>query len=471
MFKSFSSLLLFLFLWAGIQASPTLQLLSSTGYQAKGFTATDGVRSIKYLGQYVYVSAGANIVYFKRDITTGQLTYLGYVVNDAGGCVLAIAQGKLYAAPFGSTAVAMRWYKIDSTGKPVKISQVTCLPTAQMETGPDEKDIYLKPQVMISGIAKCLTRYQLDSTGKPIQKEQVTGKGLGASSFGVNDPQLLFMTSDGKFFYTLSTGEKCVAIIERQPTGEIAYKGKIELQLYLNASLRTVFHEWGSVTVSPDGKYLYANLMAYSSADKNCLCIFKRDTVTGLTTFQDSIYGDEDPLANSKGSNYLFVPNGTGGYFTDCGRLGTFDRDTATGRLSNPNISDVGAQCTGATLDFKNGLLYIAGNGINVYRIDTGTVRDAAVEGAALLSGVKGAQLTLSQNPVIANGKIMARLSGDNRTGTLMVHDLAGRRVQSASMNNGCAWLDARGLANGLYFVNVKTANGKTFSTKMTIVK
>jgi hypothetical protein len=93
------------------------------------------------------------------------------------------------------------------------------------------------------------------------------------------------------------------------------------------------------------------------------------------------------------------------------------------------------------------------------------------VEGPAVRAGAKGLTLTLSQNPVTGNGKIMVLLSGDNGKEELTVRDITGRHMQGAIMNNGRASLDVSGLANGFYFVNVKTANGKTVSTKMALVK
>lgn len=328
-------------------------------------------------GNYLY-AGGNNISCFQRDLKTGKLTYLGEAadviksVNDAfpkgrkwgdkerKTCIIRLIGNRLYAIPQWGTALA--WYDIDDkTGKLTEKGLVECKPCFHAVVSPDQKDLYLLTNPYAKRSVKMtVSWYHLDADGKPVLAGEVEGKGLGGSDQTPHDG-LLQIAPDGKHLYVVSGADQAIACLERKPTGEIAHKSTTDLSKIGMAENNK--YAWTSLLLSPDGKWLYANLMKYSKPADQFIATFKRDPASGELTLQDSVSGDKNPLANRRGWQCVqFLPNGTGflGHY-DLGLL-AFTYDAATGRLENgAPIKETQGYKANVAYDLDNGLIYMGG--------------------------------------------------------------------------------------------------------------
>jgi hypothetical protein len=211
-----------------------------------------------------------------------------------------------------------------------------------------------------NAVKMTVTWYHLDTDGKPVLSGEVAGKGLGGSDQTPHDG-LLQITPDGKYLYAISGTDQAIACLERQPSGAIAYKSTTDLS-EIGTPGKTKY-AWASLLLSPDGKWLYANLMQYSKPPDQNVAIFKRDPDSGGLKLQEAIPGDKHLLANRRGWQCVqFLPNGTGflGHY-DLG-LYTFTYDAATGRLENPAlIKETQGYKANVAYDLANGFLYMGG--------------------------------------------------------------------------------------------------------------
>lgn len=328
-------------------------------------------------GNFIYVG-GNNISCFKRDVKTGQVAFLGEAadviksVNDAfpksrkwsdkerKTCIIKLVGNRLYAIPQWGTAMA--WYDIDEqTGKLTEKGLVECKPCFHAVVSPDQKDIYLltNPYARRS-VPMAVTWYHLDADGKPVQSGEVAGKGLGGSDQTPHDG-LLQISPDGKYLYAISGADQAIATLERKPSGAIEYKTTTDLSKIGTAESNK--YAWASLLLSPDGKWLYANLMKYSKPADQYIGIFKRNLESGELTLQEAVSGDKQVLANRRGWQCVqFLPNGTGflGHY-DLG-LWTFQYDAATGRLENPApIKETQGYKANVAYDLENGFIYMGG--------------------------------------------------------------------------------------------------------------
>lgn len=330
-------------------------------------------------GNYLYVG-GNNISCFQRDLKTGKVTFLGEVAetkqrlseafpkapklnNDRKTCIIKLVGNRLYAIPQAGTAMA--WYDIDEqTGKLTEKGLVECKPCFHAVVSPDQKDIYLLTNPYARSLKMTVTGYHLDADGKPVNSGDVAGKGIGYIDQSPHDGALQ-ISPDGKYLYAISGTDQSIACIERKPTGEIAYRSTADLSKIGMSDKpdKPNKYAWTSLLLSPDGKWLYANLMKYAKpADQN-IAIFKRNLESGELTLQEAITGEKNVLANRRGWQCVqFLPNGTGflGHY-DLG-LWTFTYDAATGRLENPAvIKETQGYKANVAYDLDNGFLYMGG--------------------------------------------------------------------------------------------------------------
>jgi hypothetical protein len=227
---------------------------------------------------------------------------------------------------------------------------------------PDQKDIYaLTNPYARRSVKTAVTWYHLDSEGKPVRSGRVIGKGLNGSDQTPHDG-VLQISADGKYLYAISGDEQAIACLERKPSGEITYKSTTDLAK-IGASDKPTKYPWASMFLSPDGKWLYANLWRYSKPVENHCVIFKRNLESGELTLQEDISGDKNVLANRRGWQCVqFLPNGTGflGHY-DLG-LWSFTYDAATGRLERPTeVKESQRYKANVAYDLDNGFLYMGG--------------------------------------------------------------------------------------------------------------
>jgi 6-phosphogluconolactonase (cycloisomerase 2 family) len=254
----------------------------------------------------------------------------------------------------------LAWHDIDAqTGRPARKGVVECPASRQMLLGPGGKDLYLKA---CRGKEDRVFWYRLEADGKPVKAGEVAGKGIGASKH--NDyPGILVIAPDAKHLYAVSAEDYAIARIERKPDGALAYGGAVDLGPIAKHDPGNALYLWTSLAISPDGKYVYASVRN-GKPTENFYGIFRRDPGTGDLAFQEKFSGEQDPLANLKGWNMVFAPNGLGGYLGSfAGALATFKYDAQTGRLTGPAVVKETRNngTSHLVLDAENGLLYVGG--------------------------------------------------------------------------------------------------------------
>ena len=339
--------------------------------------------STAFHGDFFYVGGEDGIVYFKRDLQTGKLNFIDQLSEfKCGGYTICCAGARMYAVTphDGYRRMSwhgLAWYEFDQAGKPSKQGLVECPASRQVVVGPDQKDLYLKA---CGGRGDKLFWYQIRADGKPVRAGEVTGKGIGPSSHGKH-PSILQMAPDAKNLYCVSGEDYAIACIQRKPDGEISYRGAAALDPVAKRDPDNDSYQWVSLGLSPDGKWLYAAIRNGKPAE-NFYGIFKRHPQTGDLSFQETIRGDKDPLANQPAWNMAFAPNGTEGFVGNwTGPLMTFQYDAQTGHLFNPGAvpetKGHGSQLL--VLDADHGLLYGAGGHVGnvvstlfVLKVDNG---------------------------------------------------------------------------------------------------
>ena len=138
------------------------------------------------------------------------------------------------------------------------------------------------------------------------------------------------MAPNTRHLYGISVKDHAIACILRKPNGEIAYQAAIDLG---PVAKRAANYKHASVHLSPDGYWLYAHLWN-GNPDQNCYGLFKRQPLTGELTYQETILGKNDALANQKEWPVVFSPNGGDGYLNDgSGSVQSFKNSPRTGRL------------------------------------------------------------------------------------------------------------------------------------------
>jgi photosystem II stability/assembly factor-like uncharacterized protein len=354
-------------------------------------------------GGFVHVGTEDGLIRFKQDPPTGKLS-LAEGPNEArcGGFSIRCAAGRLYAVtPHDGyrrmTWHGLAWYDLDpQTGKPTKKGVVDCPAARQIVAGPEGKDLYLKA---CGGEQDKLFWYRLGAEGKPVKAGEVSGKGIGASTNNAH-PCILQMAPDGRHLYAVSARDYAIACIERQPGGEIAYKGSTDLEAVAPrlpaqassaaaekpASTRPADragasdrYQWVSLALSPDGRWLYAGVRN-GKPTENYYGIFRRDPRTGALTFQERFSGTKDRLANLRAWSMVFAGDGVGGWLGSLADpIVSFSYDARTGRLSNARVvkETQGHGAPYLLFDAPHGFLYsgggdygIVGYGLVVLKVD-----------------------------------------------------------------------------------------------------
>ena len=242
-------------------------------------------------GKHLYAT-GFNddaVAVFSRDSTTGVLTFVEFHKDGVGGVdgldgpisVTVSPGGKhLYSAAFTDDAVAV--FSRDSTTGALTFVEVQKdglggvdgLDSARSVTvSPDGNHLYAASQT-----DSAVAVFSRDSTTGALTFVEVQRDGVGGVD-GLNGGRSVAVSPGGKHLYATGFDDDAVAVFTRDST-----TGALTFVEVHKDGVGTVDGLDGarSVAVSPDGKLLYA-----SSEFDDAVAVFSRDSTTGTLTFVD----------------------------------------------------------------------------------------------------------------------------------------------------------------------------------------
>lgn len=312
----------------------------------------------------LYITSEDGIAWFVRDLRTGKLHFVGQeAARCPGGRGLLSALHSMLTV--GMDGQGIVWYEIlpQTQGQLVKKETVPCPPAREMFTGLNEQDVYVK-----TCEGKLLWFRTGYFKGAPVSTgKEITGKGL-ADDAGEANTCTMCMAPNTRHLYGISAKDHAIACIQRKPNGEIAYQAVIDLEI---VAKRTANYKIASLHLSPDGYWLYAQLWN-GNATQNCCGLFKRHPLSGELTYQKTIFGDKEALANQKAWSIVFSPNSVDGYVNDgTGCIQAFKYSRQTGHLEQRTvIKELKASPTARLcLDPDTDCLYVFNEGtLTVYQ-------------------------------------------------------------------------------------------------------
>jgi 6-phosphogluconolactonase (cycloisomerase 2 family) len=194
----------------------------------------------------------------------------------------------------------------------------------------------------------------------------INGATANGEDSGLDLPQAVAVSADGKSVYTASIGDDAVARFDRDPvTGALTYQGCITGEEGSNATTCTAIASASTngtdsgldgvraLALSADGKSLYA-----IAAEDDAVARFDRDPATGALTYQGCITGETESGPGPTGSNACTLIGSATSFGTNSGidgpfavavspdgvsvyavstfddAVARFDRDPATGALT-----------------------------------------------------------------------------------------------------------------------------------------
>jgi hypothetical protein len=331
--------------------APTAEIIYTVTTREKEMPKSFCVGSgFEKIGDYLYISTGGDrrgggtVQCFKWNpqSESNKIVYVDSVANSIlkGGLFLCATSGRLYGLGHyvGGAGLddkiynGLAWYDIDKeTGKPIEKGVLKDIVAGGggMITGPEGKDLYF----FHAGNQLCWMK--IGDDGTPTKSGLVAGAGVGSPR----------MSPDGKNIYSIR--DNMIGIVDRRPTGEVAYRKAISLDSLVNKKTPGVVAmedlQPTVAGISPDGQWLYVEIFSSQARTRWFFGIFKRDPGTGDLAFQEG--GSDYDVAYNKtatlpGMNLIFAPDGKGGYITTVGDLvQSFRYDSKTGHLTE--ISNV----------------------------------------------------------------------------------------------------------------------------------
>ncbi|MEH2090867.1 beta-propeller fold lactonase family protein [Nostoc sp.] len=324
----------------------TQKILNFVEVQIDGTNGVDGLAGAKSLtvspdGKFLYATGydDSAVAVFERDTTTGALSFVEVQIDGTNGVdglagaesLTVSPDGKfLYASGYSDSAIAV--FERDITTGALSFVEVQIDGTNGVDGLAGAKSLIVSPD----GKFLYATGYD-DSAVAVFDRDTTTG----ALSFvevqidntngvdGLAGAEFLTVSPDGKFLYAAGYDDSAVAVFERDTTtGALSF---VEVQKDDTNGVDGLAGA-KSLTVSPDGKFLYA-----AGYDDSAVAVFERDTTTGKLSFvevqKDGIssvdgLGGVSSITVSPDGKYLYAA----GY--DDSAVAVFERDTTTGKLS-----------------------------------------------------------------------------------------------------------------------------------------
>ena len=369
-------------------ADPVLTFVEVQKDGVGGVDGLDGAKSVTVSpdGSHLYAAGPLDdaVAVFSQDSTTGALTFVEVHKDGVGGvdgldAAVSVAispDGKhLYAAGFYDDAVAV--FSRDSTTGAltfVEVHQdgvegVDGLDGAQSVTvSADGKHLYAAGR-----LDDAVVVFSRDSTTGALTFVEVHKDGVGGVD-GLNGAFSVTLSPDGKHLYAAGIDDDELAAFSRNSTtGALTFFVEVKREGVIYLEGLNAF----SVTVSPDGKHLYA-----ASAFNDAVAVFSRNWTTGALTFveiQRDGVGGVDGLDGAV--SVTVSPDGSHLYAAGIvdSAVAVFSRHSTTGALTFVEVKSDGvggvdgldsAQSVTVSPDGKH--LYAAGQSDGEYPLDTG---------------------------------------------------------------------------------------------------
>ena len=282
------------------QSAPDISatsLLRFVQIQRDGVNSVDGLAgawgvTVSADGKNVYATSviDDSLVVFRRNATTGELTYLQKKTDGVDG-----ADGL-----DGAVSVA-----VSSDGK----------------------------HVYVAGVGdNSITAYsRSDFDGALTFVEKYVDNALGVD--GVALPLSVTVSPDGLSVYATGNGDSAIAIFSRNATnGKLTFVGKIKDNDQSNGkTVDSLFGAW-HVTVSPDNNHVYVT----SNVD-DAVTVFSRNTSTSQLTYLQTVRDGVNGVSGIDGASGVLVsPDGFNVYVTGdvADAVASFRRDPTTGLLT-----------------------------------------------------------------------------------------------------------------------------------------
>ena len=251
----------------------------------------DGANSVavSFDGQYVYVSSGLDdaVAVFSRDGATGELSFVQVVKDGDGGVVDGLEGAR-------SVTVSL-----------------------------DGRHVYAA-----GSWENAVAVFSRDATTGELNFVEFVRDGLGGVD-GLNGPRSPTVSPDGRHIYAVGSADDAVAVFSRDSvTGELSFVEDVEDGHGGIDGLA----ESHSVTLSPDGLHVYV-----ASFADNAVAVFSRDAAIGELSYVQVVRDGVDGVDGLGGAYSVTVsPDGRQVYATGASdsAVAVFSRDKTTGELS-----------------------------------------------------------------------------------------------------------------------------------------
>ena len=307
-----------------------------------GVDGLDGANSVAVSpdGEHLYAAGRAEdaVAAFSRNATTGALTFIEMQQDGAGVDGLSgaawttiSADGKhVYVAGSGDSAVAL--FSRDTTTGALTYVEIQrdsfngvdgLWGASSVALSPDGKHLYAT-----GGQDDAVTVFSRNAMTGTLTFVEFQQDGVGGVD-GLDGAEMVTVSPDGKHVYAIGPNDNAVAVFSRNAaTGALTFVEMKQDGVGGVDGLRTAL--W--VAVSPDGKHVYT-----TGGDEDAVALFNRNATTGALTFveiqQDGV-GGVDGLDHARA--VTVSPDGKHVYATGEAddALVVFSRNATTGVLT-----------------------------------------------------------------------------------------------------------------------------------------
>lgn len=337
-----------------------------------GVTGLAGVLAVVVSadGRNVYAAGGNDdaVVAFQRDSTTGALTLLQVEKDGVDGVdglafasSLALSPDGAHLYVTGSNDNALTVFSRDASTGALSFVEAQKEGVAGVDGLRFARSVVVSPDgsyVYAAGQADdAIAVFRRNAMTGWLTFVEVQREGVGGVD-GIAGPLALAISPDGKQIYVASGDESAVTVFGRDATTGRLHLADVEKEGGRDIGLSGIH----SVTVSPDGAYVYSA----GQAD-DAVAVFRRDKRTGAVTFTGVVSEGIDGVDGLYGALWVTLsPDGTKLYVasTHDNAVAAFDRDPRTGALTFLEKQTGGPTCQ--CLAFARGVA-VSPDGRNVY--------------------------------------------------------------------------------------------------------